>query len=254
MAATEHPSFVQPVNLDVKIWRYMDLPKFVWLLQRRALFFARADKLGDPYEGYYTRVLAQSEAEFVAQMRHSHNAATPFNEDVVRSTFSTLRRYVGESRTSFFVNSWHMNDADSAAMWRLYTTLGHGICVTSTYRNLFNLLPTEATLGQLKYINYDLDYIDMTNVFNYITHKRISYEHEKEVRAVIWSPTQEPKTKFSIINDGFVVPVELGDLIREVYVSPYSFPPLREVVSGLLRTYDVIVPTLESEVNAPPSF
>lgn len=34
-----------------KLWRYMDLAKFLALLEDRALYFARADKLGDPFEG-----------------------------------------------------------------------------------------------------------------------------------------------------------------------------------------------------------
>ena len=38
---------------DVVLWRYMDFTKFVSLLEKSALFFPRADKLGDPFEGYW---------------------------------------------------------------------------------------------------------------------------------------------------------------------------------------------------------
>ena len=47
---SEHSSFEPPADRDVSVWRYMDLAKFLWMLQKNALFFARADQLGDPYE------------------------------------------------------------------------------------------------------------------------------------------------------------------------------------------------------------
>jgi hypothetical protein len=47
----EHPEFVAPPNLNVRICRYLDFTKFGALLESRALFFSRLDKLGDPFEG-----------------------------------------------------------------------------------------------------------------------------------------------------------------------------------------------------------
>ena len=43
--------FHNPPPADTILWRYMDFTKFVSLLEKRSLFFARADKLGDPFEG-----------------------------------------------------------------------------------------------------------------------------------------------------------------------------------------------------------
>lgn len=42
---------VQPIDSDF-IWKYMNLEKFVSLLDTRSLFFTRADKFEDPYEGF----------------------------------------------------------------------------------------------------------------------------------------------------------------------------------------------------------
>src|SRR4051812_35432099 len=49
-----HFAFEQPSG-DTDIRRYSDFPKFVSVLHTKALFFARADKLGDPLEGTLTR-------------------------------------------------------------------------------------------------------------------------------------------------------------------------------------------------------
>ena len=50
----EPQSVVDTPIYDTRIWRYMDLPKFVSLLEKDAVFFSRADKRGDPYEGSLT--------------------------------------------------------------------------------------------------------------------------------------------------------------------------------------------------------
>jgi hypothetical protein len=50
-----HPMFDTNVQPDEAIWRYFDLPRFMWLAQRRALYFSRANLLGDPLEGSYTK-------------------------------------------------------------------------------------------------------------------------------------------------------------------------------------------------------
>ena len=53
--AERHPSFRVPEDPATQIWRYTDFTKFVDLLERRALFFGRADAMDDPFEGTYTR-------------------------------------------------------------------------------------------------------------------------------------------------------------------------------------------------------
>ncbi len=49
-----HPCFPQPGDATAKVWRYMDLPKFIWLLKHSQLYMSRLDRLGDPYEGSLT--------------------------------------------------------------------------------------------------------------------------------------------------------------------------------------------------------
>ena len=47
--------YCDPLPDDAVLWRYMDFTKFVSLLEKSSLFFARADKLEDPFEGYLPR-------------------------------------------------------------------------------------------------------------------------------------------------------------------------------------------------------
>jgi hypothetical protein len=45
-----HPTFLEP-DPNAMVWRYIDFPKLVSLLDRKALFFVKASKLYDPFEG-----------------------------------------------------------------------------------------------------------------------------------------------------------------------------------------------------------
>jgi hypothetical protein len=65
MAVQVHPVFTPPSDPNVRIWRYMSLAKFVWMLQTHALYFSRCDLMGDPFEGYATRPQPRYEEEFV---------------------------------------------------------------------------------------------------------------------------------------------------------------------------------------------
>jgi len=47
----EDPFFEAPRNQNATLWRYMDLTKFMALLEDSAVFFSAAEEFDDPYEG-----------------------------------------------------------------------------------------------------------------------------------------------------------------------------------------------------------
>ena len=55
MSVTKHEVFEWPKDTDASAWRYLDLPKYLSMLDSQALFFCRLDKLGDPFEGSLPR-------------------------------------------------------------------------------------------------------------------------------------------------------------------------------------------------------
>src|SRR5919204_6109062 len=142
MAASLHPVFVQPTDKAVRLWRYMNLAKFVWSLQRKALFFARADQLGDPYEGYYTRLHyegADAYAKSLLEQIKGHDVK--ITADQIKGQYMHALQFYKTFITEYFVSSWHMNEHESAAMWRLYTSLDESICISTTYSKLWKALP-----------------------------------------------------------------------------------------------------------------
>jgi hypothetical protein len=183
----KHESFQPPSSPDVSIWRYMDLTKFLWMLQKKALYFARSDLLGDPYEGHYTEAASAS-----------------------AGSAQTITRPM---KMSTFVSCWHMNDDESAAMWKLYTSHQQSVCLRSKYSLLAELLPESCFAGCVKHIDYRTAAISFQNGLNFINYKRRSYEHEKELRAVVWDLQNAFSNKPETAK---VVPIDLGKLITQV--------------------------------------
>jgi hypothetical protein len=50
----DHYAF-KPISQNARIWHYMNFPKFVLLLEKRALYFSLLKKLQDKYEGNKTQ-------------------------------------------------------------------------------------------------------------------------------------------------------------------------------------------------------
>jgi hypothetical protein len=261
---SEHPSFEPPADRDVSVWRYMDLAKFLWMLQKNALFFARADQLGDPYEGHYTEPYVESLNRFMQEL--TKNPSNRMDEQQAREFATRVLTNHLTIKKEAFVNCWHMNEEESAAMWKLYTSHHQSVCVRSTYRQLAEQLPGSCKLGQIKYVDYRQAMIPSSNVLNFINYKRRSYAHERELRAVIWSKETEnvqgetrPLFRGQTVcrsgeEIGKVVPVDLQNLISGVLVSPSSDDNFREIVQGLCDVYGLAVEVLMSGANAPPAF
>src|SRR3990172_7066486 len=168
MPAEVHRVFIAPKNPNIKIWRYMDFTKYLSFLEKRALFFTRSDKFDDPYEGSTTQANVTNRSTV-------YKNASP----------SWLEQWSLWSRQWTYINCWHMNEYESAAMWSLYAKTNEAIAIQSTYQRLFDCLPPKTYVGKVHYIDYDKDWLPEGNTFFPYVHKRKSFEHEQELRAVI---------------------------------------------------------------------
>jgi hypothetical protein len=178
-----HPAFKIPTNRDVKIWRYMDLTKYLAILQRRSLFFPRASLLGDPFEGSSTRPIVAAR-QYIMQHRTSDPALAEYK--YLSDGYFNVDNFFKTMVEKYFISCWHMSEHESAAMWRLYLRSNEGVCIQSTYERLRSCLPKCVFIGEVQYIDYQTETFSPTMLFEYITHNRKSFEHERELRAVFW--------------------------------------------------------------------
>ena len=118
-------------------------------------------------------------------------------------------------------------------------------------------MPTWVNIGMVNYIDYETMMIPEGNVFNFITIKRHSFEHERELRAVLWSVSWEVANtdiRDGFTNEGIWVDAELGELIDTVFVSPTSPPWFSECVSEVVSRYGLAVPVKQSALNVSPIY
>jgi len=64
--------FSPPRNPSARIWRYMDFTKYVSLLDTGSLYFARSDKLEDPFEGSIARANLRLRPDVYKELTPEH--------------------------------------------------------------------------------------------------------------------------------------------------------------------------------------
>jgi hypothetical protein len=241
-----HPD-VPPVEGEAIIWRYMNFVKFISILETGSLFFARADKLGDPFEGSlfknsFVRVHSVDQNDFVTD-QVSTLAALDANQ---RAAIVWARR---KWVTSTFVNCWYARDDDSDAMWRIYASINSvGIAVRTTVGDLKRSLQPDRQvfIGRVRYTDYEGELGDaMQNALLNVIVKRRCFEHESEVRAMTFSVQDPPE-------HGIQVPVDLRGLIREVVIAPQSQSWFAELVDALVRRYGLALQVRYSPIGNIP--
>jgi hypothetical protein len=221
----------------------MNFTRFVSLLEHRGLYFCRSDRLGDPFEGAVPqRWLEKSELGHAAQQEQRLMGT------VARGSIETLKKL----RPWVMISCWHMNEYESAAMWKLYCQGSDGICVQSTYRLLDDALDEEVNIGQVKYISYDQQSIPLGNLFWPFLYKRRSFEHEREIRAIVCDVTRAMAAIDPPVNGGAWRQVDLDRLIQTVYVVPTASDWIVELVQSVMEKYQLTKPVNHSGLDAEP--
>lgn len=239
----EHPDFKTPPQ-EALLWRYLDFTKFVALLDASALFFVRADKLGDPFEGTLSPVnLALQPVLYPNTPADSHEAKM--------AGLQILRRYIA-------VNCWHRSDYESAAMWSLYAHEPGGIAVKTNLASLAVSFtdPADIYIGEVNYVDYNNTFIPEANVYSAYLHKRKSFEHEREVRAVMMQLPSDSETIHPELPEVWEVgrncSVDIATLVHEIVVSPFAPQWFIELVQSVVAKYNLQAPVVRSSLADLP--
>jgi hypothetical protein len=115
--------------------------------------------------------------------------------------------------------------------------------------------PSTIHLGEIQYINYERDWLPEGNLFYPFVHKRKSFEHEREVRAVFNDRFQGAFYSGSNPKKGYLVEVLLDDLIETVYVAPTAPDWFRDLVAAVTAKYGFAhKPIMHSTLGQDPVY
>ncbi len=218
---------------QTELWRYMDLARFLALIDQKGLYFSRLHELVDTWEGAWSA----SDPLFRRDPEYMQLAASQLTSSVP------------------LVSCWHENETESVAMWKLYVSGKEGVAIKTNVSSLIDLFSVgrEMKLGRVLYRDIN-DFQHSPEVFVFedgrctsstdvlplersVFRKNMGYRHEQEVRAVIYDTYCARQAIFSAGNlrtielglkepegpPGVNVPVDLALLIQEIVVSP-AFP------------------------------
>ena len=232
----DHPDLSPPPD-DAVLWRYMDFTKFVSLLEKSALFFCRPDLLGDPFEGS----ISPATPPMISGDPKSGSRFTRGEID--------LRRFMHLAR----VNCWHMGEFESEAMWRLYTRERDGVAIKTVFGRFKEALVGEESVNvsRVSYRDYRTESIPWGNALLPLVHKRISFRHEQEVRALYVEPQAKEGPDEPV---GGYCRVDLPRLIEEIVVAPFAADWFVDLVRSLGERYGIGDRVRPSTLSDRPKF
>lgn len=259
ISGNNHRTIPRP---SAKLWRYMDLAKFLSLLDESSLYFTRIDHFYDPYEGALG-VLENEDAWIKMELQRR----APFvnldefddgrnDEEKAKYEFDRYRRTIRKWRLNNYISCWHQSDVESEAMWQLYSRdTKQGIAIQTTFERLYQALPLTANckFGMVNYIDYKEYNVGTPgkyfHMFDAPWYKRLSFAHEKEFRIISDTPQIDQLTD----SGDLLVPVDLNKLIESIYFSPKVDKWFIKLVFNIVKkNYSLSFPMLQSDLNKVP--
>jgi len=217
------------------LWRYMDFPKFLALIQDKAVFFSSARNFEDPYEGSLS----------IANVRHRNFVLSRAKQKLPPDA----QEAEGEN---LVISCWYAAKHESAAMWQLYSRNADSIAIKTTVRSLRAALPPSAKIGLVKYVDYTKAWIPENDPTLRYFHKRISFQHEHELRAAIDLRDSTAHQHGHVVQGGYKLSINTDQLLEAVYIGPRSSDWFVELVEGVCKRYSIqAVPTRSSLYEGP---
>jgi hypothetical protein len=206
-----HQYIKDPKSKSDLLWRYFDFVKFMFILKRKQLFFPSVAMLhdDDPFEGSLP----------AADYKIWNDRLNSLGEKDVNHAQNYQRK-------EFCISCWHYNDKESLPMWKLYSQMGNGIAIQTTFQDFkesFKYIDDIITAGAVTYIDYEKESFFKGKKYNVegiipFFHKRSIYEYEHEYRAII----RDVPSPLELFGSGRNVPIILESLIKKVIVGPLT--------------------------------
>ena len=224
------------------------------LLEQSALFFPTASSLPDRAEGgfYTAKRLRLIQMVTTVMISKGDKSAQLFADA------SETLHLEQEFRKQFIcVLSWYRDACESYAMWKAYVP-NEGICITTSQLRLRKAL--QNTKAIIKEVVYEEHSGGLEHYIDPFFKKLPQYKYESEVRAVInlynekyktedLEHSKEPELRSLLLNNGVLIPVDLGELVSSIVISPLAKPWFKKTVSQIVRRYNLKAPVIDSELH-----
>ena len=252
MAIDETNYTMTTPNMNIHLWRYMDIPSFVYMIINNALVFVRADLFGDKYEGKLPDKTANSIDEQARRMsEHGY----------IKREFVNFSDILNNHNNEVFVNCWCNEKHEMVHMWKIYSK-EYGVAIETDYETLKESIKTNEIIYPtlIKYIDFKKDLIHWKyNALTVYTLKRKEYKSENEFRLIlpypksienILSKNGTNEFDFDIRKELYAktqvieCEVDINKLIKKIHISPYAPNWYTDMIIGLCNKVNLNVESI----------
>lgn len=216
---------------SLALWRYMDLARLISLLEKKAIWLARADTFRDRHEGRFPdemrRLMEKAYEDFPDDDPSPVKDASDFQDYLLKNTF---------------ISCWHKNIEENMVMWEIYGRDTNAIALQTTVGRISKSIDSSGLSGHsflLKPVVYERSE-DVRGALLYeecFFRKRPHFAFEEEVRISLDTYSRANPTKDTPY--GYELPVIINDLIESIYIHPDSSEWFVGVVNSITKHYAV---------------
>jgi hypothetical protein len=234
------PSVCLEIDSDLsksqKLWRYMNLSKFVSLIEKNALWLSRADTFRDKHEGRFPdemkKIIEKAYEGFGEDDTSVVKDADDFQDYLLKNTF---------------LSCWHKNDEENMVMWEIYGRDNKALAIQTTVEAMKNSVDSSDLSGHsliLKSVTYrQTD--EIPGVLRYedcFFIKRPHFSFEEEVRISLDTYSSYSPTKNNPY--GHELSVSINRLIEKILIHPDSADRFTDVINSITKRYKVHAPVV----------
>lgn len=216
------------VRRQTKIYRYISLAQFLSLVERKKTYLTKITEWDDPYEDLLKYLSVE-------------------NSPYKAGDFRTFKNY--------YAQSWSL-EADSEAMWRIYSKQNSGICIQTRVEKLKQISGIEKGLcGRVIYYKNLKEVLKKLNenrskenlhILRLALLKRSAFIHEKEVRFI----SIEKYFDSHINTDTKFLEFELSPIgfIEEVQIDPRAESWYVKAIKKYCENRGLNIPVIKSKL------
>lgn len=223
---------------NFKLWRYMTLTKFLLMLESESLYLARLANFDDPFEG----TLPKTHPDSLNELQEKYN----MKDEPVKA----LDHHMKIVRDYAYINCWHINEYESAAMWHIYSKTNESIAIQTDFNKMVEEVGGQAQMSAIGYIDYEEDYMPTGNMLYPCIFKRNSFSYEKEFRILDYDMPKQVNGETPDKNKS--VDINLSNLIEHVYLAPNSPKYFLDLIESIIEKYGYEFEVIRSKMDDNP--
>ncbi len=225
---------------DALLWRFMDLARFIAMLQSHQIFLCPITQFEDKHEGlYHPEAYTILDDPEIRKRLESLGTDSWFLKECIQGSTRWRERL---SACCF-----HQGSSDSEFLWKIYSDASYGIACTMTVGELLQSLEGNDQYYALASVYYSDLILDP--LFQYDSEympglvKRPQFRYEQEVRLLHSADEVNPR--------GTYLNIDIRRFFRNVIVSPYAPPWFMESIKGILNLLNIEATVQKSGLFLP---